>query len=133
MRAVDAPPQNLAGDFDDLPLDMLAFPSRHLLGEPEDAVPRDEEGLPPWTALQTCTCANFGCGGIGAVITMDDRTVVWSDFADAPWMCGDGQDDPEAYGLQRRAAWRSLGPLHFDRRQYQAALTPPFADPAFQY
>ena len=76
MRAVDAPPQNLAGDFDDLPLDMLAFPSRHLLGEPEDAVPRDEEGLPPWTALQTCICANFGCGGIGAVITVDDRTVV---------------------------------------------------------
>lgn len=80
-----------------MPVDLVAPPSLHWLGEPS----------PLWTVdgragVLSCPCGDFGCGGLTTRIVIADGVVTWSEF-----------DDRRPLGL---------GPFHFDRSAYEAAL-----------
>jgi hypothetical protein len=83
-----------------LALEDVGRPSRHWLGAPDPAL--TERGR---AAVLTCTCGCYGCGGAAAYVTIDDETVIWSDFREA-------NSDTVI----------PIGPFRFDRRAYEAAI-----------
>jgi hypothetical protein len=99
-------------DLDDLQRPEYGFPFErgndplpvrsHWLGRPLARF--DESGR---TAVLTCNCGVFGCGGFTATIAATDEAVTWSEFHHANW-------GPTV----------SLGPFEFDRDQYEKALVP---------
>ena len=84
------------------------------------ATPRWTQG--PWTAVLTCACGVFGCGGIGVRIDQIDDVVVWSDIKDAAWAVNAFWDPDYPYGRWMRAAFDTLGPYRFHREAYRAAV-----------
>ncbi len=98
-----------AGSYSGLPAESYLPPSRHFWGE---------EGKEWWNGkseLLTCgDCGEVGCWPLVCSIAVMPSRVIWSDFEQPHRTeadCGDG-------------AWRydGLGPLVFDRGQYEAAL-----------
>jgi hypothetical protein len=61
-----------------LAVDAVAPPSRHWLGSPRPDLA--ERGR---TAVLTCTCGCYGCGGAAARVTIEGEIVTWSDFRQA--------------------------------------------------
>lgn len=64
------------------------------------------------TCLLGCACGNTGCWPLTARVTLEEDTVVWEDFRTGhrSWDLG------------------TLGPFHFDRGAYDAALASPVSD-----
>jgi hypothetical protein len=83
-----------------LPVALVAPPSRHWLGRPHEEFRRGDR-----VGVLNCTCGDFGCGGTVAQIEVGDGVVEWRGFRSV-W----GGPDLE------------LGPFHFDRKGYEAAL-----------
>lgn len=66
-------------------------------------------------SLYTCAeCGDLGCGGLTANVFVDGAEVIWCDF-------GYENNYDGTVELER---FRSYGPFHFDRRSYEARLTP---------
>lgn len=94
---------HLAGDYVGLPAEAVFWPSRRLLGEPEDSWD-DWEGR---ISVLGCGCGVVGCWPLQARIVAHKDVVVWDDFVQPHrprW------DHPE------------LGPFAFDRGAYEAEL-----------
>lgn len=96
----------MAGGWGGIPLEIALLPSRHLLGEPQYAYA--VFGKP---ALLVCECGYPSCDSFGAIITLDDDTVKWSDYVK---LC---RSQPP-----REWKFDELGEFVFDRRQYEAEL-----------
>lgn len=65
------------------------------------------------TALYVCAeCGDLGCGAVTAVVTVDQRQVVWSEFG--------YQNNYEPF--EDSARFDGAGPFVFDRDEYSAAL-----------
>ena len=66
------------------------------------------------TYLFGCVCGEPGCWSLQASIDVDENTVTWSDF-----------EQPHRGQHSRASHWQydGLGPLVFDRDQYEEALT----------
>ena len=81
-----------------LPLAEVAPPSMHWLGRPL-------YGGRGRTALFTCSCGVFSCGGISCEIRVGQETVTWRDFVEQP-------------------SEKSSAPVsfEFDRGQYEGEL-----------
>jgi hypothetical protein len=93
--------RELVGEAAFMFLDDVAPPSRHWRGEPIYRLSEDGKA-----AVLTCSCGDFGCGGVSARITIDAETVTWSDFQEA--------NSPKVIPL---LAFR------FSRSAYEAALS----------
>jgi hypothetical protein len=95
--------EGLAGAYGGLtPLHLVCWPSRHFLGSP--ALPATDDGD---TVLLGCDCGEWGCWSLLAQVHVSTSTVIWRKFRNA-----------------HRPTWdlSSLGPLEFDRGQYESAL-----------
>ena len=92
-----------AGSYVGLPVEAVLFPSRRMLGEPEDCWD-DWEGR---ISVLGCGCGVVGCWPLQVRITVQDDAVVWNDFRQP-----------------HRKGWRhdDLGPFVFGRKAYEAAL-----------
>jgi hypothetical protein len=92
-----------------LPLDELADPVRHFLGEP---TPQFAGASAHATPVLGCSCGIWACWPLVAVITVAPDTVTWSGFRQP-----------------HREEWGDLpmGPYVFDRSSYEAALASPTA------
>lgn len=97
---------SIAGGYDGIPKNLALFPSRHLLGEPNDLyLYRDGK-----VAVLECECGCPGCWSFVIKIQLNENKVQWGEFEQI-----------------HRQQWKydSLGIFTFDRKQYEAALNPP--------
>lgn len=91
---------DLAGSY--APLVSEGLPREHFLGRPYLSWFDDGD-----TVLLGCTCGDWGCWPLTAMVRVDARFVHWSHFRTGhrDWDLGD------------------LGPFRFERRAYERALT----------
>ncbi|PWJ26319.1 hypothetical protein ATK17_2476 [Branchiibius hedensis] len=91
---------DLAGSY--APLVSEGLPREHFLGRPYLSWFDDGD-----TVLLGCTCGDWGCWPLTAMVRVDARFVHWSHFRSGhrDWDLGD------------------LGPFRFERRAYERALT----------
>jgi len=92
----------LAGDYAGLSPLQIHGTARHFLGEPEAAWFEDGD-----TVLMGCTCGEWGCWPLTAVVLAADDVVRWTNFRT-------GHRDWDLSGL---------GPFEFERSQYETALS----------
>lgn len=92
---------SLVGDYAGLSPLQIRNTARHFLGEPQIAWFEDGD-----TVLLGCSCGEWGCWPLAALVTLDDKVVRWSRFRT-------GHRDWDL---------STLGPFLFDRGQYEAAL-----------
>jgi len=99
-----------SGDYSYLPASMVLLPSRNLLDEPYDCgflLELDDPAIGKSTILD-CTCGNPGCWLMQVRITLNQSTVIWSEFS------------------QFHRDWElDLGSFTFERKQYEAELCKP--------
>lgn len=62
-----------------LPLTLIRLPSRHWLGEPHPRYSFEGGEV----AVLTCSCGDFGCGGVTAEIEFTAHAVNWRNFREA--------------------------------------------------
>ena len=93
----------LAGDYVGLPAEAVFFPSRRLLGEPDERYD-DREGR---ISVLGYGCGAVGCWPLQVKITARVETVVWEDFR-----------QPH----RRRWGYDAFGPFSFERDGYEAEL-----------
>ena len=99
-----------AGDYKYLPFSMVLLPSRNFLDEPfyhsfllDSDDPRNDKSI-----ILDCTCGVTECWFMQVCITVNESTVIWSEFT------------------QFHRDWElDLGPFTFDRKQYEAELYKP--------
>jgi len=100
---------DLAGGYIGLPLEDVAWPSKHFLGDPTYAIFRYGEK----TEVLICPCGTPGCWPFLVKITVGDGKVIWSDF-----------EQPHREKDYGRGLWtyETLKPFVFDQAQYIAEL-----------
>ena len=94
---------HLAGDYVGLPVEAVFWPSRRLLGEPD-------EGWDDWEgriSVLGCGCGVVGCWPLQARISVQEDVVVWRDFVQPHCPRWDHSE---------------MGPFTFDREEYEAEL-----------
>ncbi len=101
---------SIAGNYGGLPAKILSLSPKHFLGEPN----RLYGGYKNQTQVGVCGCGEAGCWPLDVAITINDAEVIWSDFS-----------QPHRSENSKTSHWRydDLGPFHFDRKQYEAALS----------
>jgi hypothetical protein len=92
--------------------------SLHLLGSPSPRLSKGGRAV-----VLCCGCGAWECGGLLALVEVDDGVVTWSDFQ-TPYSLDyiaehPGQDLPIDLSLE------GLGPFRFARAEYEAALRRP--------
>ena len=97
---------DLAGDYAGLPPEAVFFPSRRLLGRPEERY-ADRRGK---ISVLGCTCGDAGCWPLLVSIEPLEDRVVWRGF-----------EQPH----RSRWGYGGLGPFVFDRARYTAELERP--------
>ena len=80
----------------------------------------------PYSVLLTCTCTFAECNCIMAKITMDDKTVLWSEIG-SPWLSGNSPSPWVPEDITLESGWipydySGLGPFIFEKRKYIDAL-----------
>ncbi|MEL6458022.1 MAG: hypothetical protein AAFX46_03220 [Cyanobacteria bacterium J06636_27] len=98
------------GDYNYLSPSEILLPSRNFLDEPEDCgftLEPDNPAIGKTTILE-CSCGNPGCWFMQVRITLNESTVIWSEFT------------------QFHRDWElDLGLFTFDRKQYESELSKP--------
>lgn len=94
---------DLAGGYIGLPVGSVFWPSRRLMGKPDE---RYDSGVGRISVLG-CVCGDVGCWPLQARITVREDVVVWHDFM-----------QPH----RRRWDYSEMGPFTFDRGAYEAEL-----------
>ncbi len=95
-----------------LPREVALYPSRHLLDRPDPDFTIEGK-----QALLVCPiCADLLCGAVTARIDVFGARVRWSEFERAVWDARSGH-----WGF----ADLRIGPIGFDRAQYELALHDP--------
>jgi hypothetical protein len=80
----------------------------------------------PFSILLTCTCTFPECNCLSATITVEEKTVTWSDMK-SPWFSSKLPNPWISEAEAEEISWvpldySGLGPFIFDRGQYFAAL-----------
>lgn len=97
---------DIAGSYSSLDAETTLYPSLHFLGEPRSIFTRGER-----VTVLLCQCGCQGCWDFVCRITINDKTVTWSDFAQT----------------HRQWSYDMLGEFVFDREQYEALFSGPDA------
>lgn len=98
------------GDYIYLSPSKVLLPSRNFLDEPEDCgfILEPEDPAIGKTTILECSCGNPGCWFMQVSITINESTVIWSEFT------------------QFYRDWKlDLEPLKFEKKQYEAELYKP--------
>jgi hypothetical protein len=96
-----------AGNYELLAPVHVFFPNKHFLGDPEYCILTN--GKVP---ILRCVCGEIDCNPIYVRITVQNDTVIWSDFEN-PWHTLEWTKDPWDYSSLR---------FVFDRNQYESQL-----------
>ncbi|MFI5801778.1 hypothetical protein [Streptomyces sp. NPDC051561] len=104
---LDSPDDPIANPHNGLPIDELADPVRHFLG---DRAPEFDELPAGDVPVLGCSCGVWGCGALVAAIAAGPDTVTWSGFR--------GLYVPLSEAL-------AMGPFVFERGSFEAALGAP--------
>ncbi len=99
----------IAGGYAGLPPNDVLPPSRHILGDPRWEVYKDVDRV----SVLECECGVPGCWPFMVRITVEEHTVIWSDF-----------EQPHRREGHPSGGWSyaGLGPFVFEREQYLATL-----------
>ncbi|MEV6791689.1 hypothetical protein AB0M87_06755 [Streptomyces sp. NPDC051320] len=97
----------LLAQHDGLTLSEVGDPARHFLGDPAPQFADPPTGTTP---VLGCSCGLWGCWPLHTVISATSETVTWSSFRQP---------------FRKEWGELALGPYHFPRPAYEAALAQP--------